>query len=280
MAGTKWSEKKIDDMRSKGYGQGELSHYKPWLTVQDFSSRGRARRVWSPKTGREHHLFSDVEFNLFLLLEWQIDFIDIREQFPLERALTQDIARMLGIAHPTYPGTNIPTVMTADFLVTCAQGFEKTLKAFNAKTADEANDERAIMKLEIQREYFSQMGFQHHLVFDVDIPRRNAANISDIREAPLRPGESEPRVGYFAHMCQRMLYDMPSAPQRQSLLAYCSEFDARFGCEAGTGNRVARILMFRRELLGDLCSPDLISEPLFRFSLRNPADITRAVGAM
>ena len=32
------------------------------------SSNGRSRRVWSNKTGRVHHLLSDVEYNLFLAL--------------------------------------------------------------------------------------------------------------------------------------------------------------------------------------------------------------------
>jgi len=265
MARSKWTENKITKMQAEGHGEGHLGNYKPWLQVKDVSSSGRSRRVWSAKTQRTHHLLSDVEYQLFVALEWQRDILDIREQFPLERALTQDIARSLGIAHPYYPGTDVPTVMTLDFLVTLESDNETTLVAFNAKTATEAEDERSMLKLEIQREYFDQLGIEHHIVFDCDIPPNNVANISDIREAPLRPDELEPRPHYFTELCQRMLADIPSQRQDLPLATYCHQFEARYGCLPGAGIRVARILMFERRLIPDLGSSDLNQEPLSKF---------------
>ena len=35
-----------------GRGDGELSSYKPWLTVRDLSSLGRSHRVYGHKTKR------------------------------------------------------------------------------------------------------------------------------------------------------------------------------------------------------------------------------------
>jgi hypothetical protein len=278
MAGTKWSEKKIERMVAAGRGEGHSKTYHPWIEIADISSLGRSRRVWSPKTGRVHHLLSDVEYRLFVALEWQRSFIDIREQYPLDRSLTQDIARSLGIAHPYYPGTQVPTVMTVDFLVTCVRGNDKSLIAFNAKTAAEAEDVRSMHKLEIQREYFEQMGIDHHIVFDCDIPPSNVANISDIREAPLRPDEQEPRLGYFDELCMRMLADMPSASRQMSLVKYCAGFDERYGCLSGVGIRVARMLMHQRALVPDLGSPNLNDEPLSRFIMLNLPVRTRAIG--
>src|SRR5690606_12634537 len=69
----RWSERKIRTMECDGCGQGSGANYKPWLRVEEVSSLGRSRRVWSNKTGRTHHLLSDVEYNLFLALEWQQD---------------------------------------------------------------------------------------------------------------------------------------------------------------------------------------------------------------
>jgi hypothetical protein len=267
MSRSKWTEKKIAKMQAEGLGMGSDLGYIPWIQVKDISSLGRSRRVWSPKTRRTHHLLSDVEYNLFVALEWQLDIVDIREQYPLDRAVTQDIARRLSISHPYYPGTQVPTVMTVDFLVTLRRGDYVTSAAYNAKTADEAEDERSVSKLEVQRDYFEQMGIEHHIVFDCDIPRQNVANIGDIREAPLRPDEQEPRQGYFTDLCQRMLNDMPTHPQSLSLKAYCSVFDARFGCAPGVGIRVARILMFQRMLVTDLGRPDLNLEPLSQFAV-------------
>lgn len=278
MPHSKWTEKKIARMLADRIGEGHLSKYKPWLQVKDISSLGRSRRIWSAKTNRTHHLLSDVEYRLFVALEWQRDIFDIREQFPLDRCLTQDIARSLGITHPYYPTTDVPTVMTVDFLVTVKRGPETTLVAFNTKTAEEAEDERSMLKLEVQREYFEQLGVEHHIVFSSDIPLNNVANIGDIREAPLRPNEAEPRPGYFADLCQRMLSDMLSRPRDMPLAAYCTEFDARFGCPPGAGIRVARTLMWERTLVPDLSSPNLNHEPLSKFVLTTEPALTSASG--
>ncbi len=278
MTRTTWTEKKIAKMHADGAGDGTGSKYVPWIQVKDFSSLGRSRRLWSSKTGRTHHLLSDVEYQLFVALEWQRNVIDIREQYPLDRALTQDIARSLGIAHPHYPSTQIPTVMTVDFLATVKHGSNVTLVAYNAKAADEAEDERSLSKLEIQREYFEQLGIDHHVVFDCDIPRQNVANIGDIREAPLRPDELELRPGYYSDLCERMLNDIPARPNTLTLAAYCSEFDARFGCSPGVGIRVARILMFERTLIPDLSSPDLNREPLAKFVMAAQPALRIAAG--
>lgn len=267
MARRVWTEKKIAKMLVEGYGEGALSDYKPWIQVKDFSSLGRSRRIWSAKTCRTHHLLSDVEYRLFVALEWQRDVIDIREQFPLDRSLTQDVARSLGIVHPYYPGTDVPTVMTVDFMATVKRHGTPLLIAFNAKTSAEAEDERSMLKLEIQREYFAQMDVAHHIIFDCDFPLTNIANISDIREAPMRPDELEPRPGYFSELCERMLSDMPSQRQNMSLATYCIEFDARFGCPPGAGIRIARILMFERRLVPNLGALNLNQEPLSNFVL-------------
>jgi len=278
MARTTWTEKKITKMQADGAGEGTGAKYVPWIQVQDISSQGRSRRLWSSKTGRTHHLLSDVEYQLFVALEWQQNVVDIREQFPLDRTLTQDIARSLGIAHPYYPGTQVPTVMTVDFLATVKHGNGVHLVAYNAKAADEAEDERSLQKLEIQREYFEQLSIAHHIVFDCDIPRQNVANIGDIREAPLRPDELELRPGYYSDLCERMLNDIPARPTKLTLAAYCSDFDARFGCSPGVGIRVARILMFERALIPDLSSSDLNREPLAKFAMADQLAPRRVAG--
>lgn len=278
MARSRWTEKKVAKMQADGAGEGTGAKYVPWIQVQDISSQGRSRRLWSSKTERTHHLLSDIEYQLFVALEWQQDIVDIREQFPLDRMLTQDIARSLGIAHPYYPGTHVPTVMTVDFLATVKRGSDVHLVAYNAKAADEAEDERSLQKLEIQREYFEQLGIEHHIVFDCDIPRQNVANIGDIREAPLRPDELELRPGYYSDLRERMLNDIPARPNTLTLAAYCSDFDARFGCSPGVGIRVARILMFERSLIPDLSSPDLNREPLAKFVVTAKPALRHAAG--
>jgi hypothetical protein len=262
----KWTESKILDMEANGFGKGTGSRYQPWLCVEATHSLGRARRVWSCKTGRTHHLLSDVEYNLFLALEWQQDIIDIREQYPLDRSISQETARSLRIRHPHYPGTKVPTVMTVDFLVTKQVGSNSVLEAFNAKRDEEAEDENSLLKLEIQREYFAQLGVPHHLVFHSQISDAAVANIAWIRDALVKSTENEPRPGYFATLASSMALELARVQPRSLLLsAFCSEFDIQHGLEPGTGLRVARILLHSRVLSGDLLSKNLADDPLSRF---------------
>jgi len=49
----------------EGRGTGRGGDYKPWLLVQDVPSQGLASRVKGVKTGRVHHLFSQLEYRSF-----------------------------------------------------------------------------------------------------------------------------------------------------------------------------------------------------------------------
>lgn len=40
-----WTEKKIEKYIKEGRGEGELSNYKPWLTIQNVSSSGNNNRL-------------------------------------------------------------------------------------------------------------------------------------------------------------------------------------------------------------------------------------------
>ncbi len=263
MSRISWNETRIKKMQLERRGQGTLSSYKPWLTVSMVSSMGRSHRIYSPKTKRVHHLLSDIELAVFLYLEWRQDVIDIREQYPLDRALTQSIASRLGIRHPTYPGTNVPTVMTADFLVTRVRNGEEVHGAFNAKSISEANDTRAMEKLEIQRCALEQTGTPHFLIFDRDLNRQVIKNIAWIRDSLPKPGEIEPYEGYWASMTSRLAPAIARARyENGSLAEFCSHFDTTFGARKGTGIRAARILMAERILLVDLEVANLMQQPV------------------
>lgn len=72
--------------------------------MQDVPSDGRSHRVYSHKTGRVHHLLSDLELAAFLTFDWQPQTIDIREQFPIRRDESREIAEHSEIKHPNVRG--------------------------------------------------------------------------------------------------------------------------------------------------------------------------------
>jgi len=61
-----WDENKLKKWIQEGRGQGEGKDYKPWLTVQDFPSKGRVSRVFGWKTKRIHHFFYGFGDTIFL----------------------------------------------------------------------------------------------------------------------------------------------------------------------------------------------------------------------
>jgi hypothetical protein len=273
----KWTEDLIARMQKDGCGQGTDVNYRPWLNVQSLSSRGVSRRVWGHKSQREHHLLSNIEFNLFLCLEWSRDVIDIREQYPLDRELTQAVAESLRIRHPHYPGTHVLTVMTVDFLVTRICHGEEILEAFNAKGEDEAEDENSLQKLEIQREACDLLGFKHHIVFDTSIPKQTAVNIGWVRDAFPKPNEPEPRPGYFEELAHRMEEDLGAHSPDLTLQAYCASFDSRFGAPQGAGLRVARMLIQQRILKADMECADLAGQHMGAFVMTGSQSKLRVI---
>jgi hypothetical protein len=273
-----WSENKIARLIAEGHGSGSGAGYRPWLTATMFSSLGRTRQVWSPKTGRVHHFFSDVEYRLFLALEWASDVVDIREQFPLERDITLEVARTLKLRHPYYPGTDVATVMTVDFLVTRVRGGEKVLEAFDAKRTDEAEDERSLSKLEISRESLAISDIGHHLVFHSSIPVRAVENIEWVRDALPRPDEEVPSADYWPALQRRMLERWPVAKKTSSLLQFCNHFDVMHGCEPGTGLRVARMLINKRNIAAPMAGGPLADALLSEFNLTGALGALRIVG--
>jgi len=281
MARMVWTEKKIERMHAEGYGSGSGSSYKPWIAVQDVSSQGRSRRVWSPKTERVHHFLSDVEYKLFLTCEWAQNVIDIREQYPLDRTLTQEIAGELRIAHPTYVGTRVMTVMTVDLLLTIRVNGEKRLLALNAKRDEEAEDAHSLEKLEIQRRYFAKLNIPHYLVYHLQLPSQKVRNLEWIRGAQLKQEEPEPHPGFFQSLCSRMANELAAASNSllaTPLAAYAEQFDARHGLEVGTGLRVARMLMEQRVLMPDLAAPNLANSSLDTFAVTGSLGTLRAIG--
>lgn len=273
----KWNASTIERLTKEGRGKGNGVNYKPWIDVFTISSIGNSHRIQGIKVPREYHLLSNTERDVFVWCEWQPNVVDIREQYPLDRDLTLEIAAAYGLRHPCYPGTNEPTVMTVDFLLTVIINGAESLIAISAKRDDEAEDENSMTKLEIIRRYFEGGETPHHIIFHTKIPQTLIDNISWIRSAWIKEGEIEPYSGFYQQHSKKMIAELATATRNMSLTEYCSNFDVRHGTESGTGLRVARMLMYERSLMPDMNNSQLSSAPLSSFIVTAQPGKLRAI---
>lgn len=159
------TEKKYEKWFKQGRGQGRLTTYKPWLNVQDVPSLGRSHRVLSATTGRITHLLSDLEFYTFLVLDWNSNVVDIREQYPLRRDVTTSIADSLNIHHPRGHHTNM--VMSTDLLID-QRSAEHPLLAVQVKPSSELTNRRTREKLLIEKRFWESMNIPFQIVTERD----------------------------------------------------------------------------------------------------------------
>lgn len=262
----KWTEELIRQRIAEGYGQGSGPQYKAWINTTDVSSIGLQSRVWSQRFQRRILVLSEGEKWTFYVLESASDVEEIREQFPLDRDLTQEIAMQLGIPHPCYPGTNVPCVMTVDFLVTKAAPAGRYLIPLSNKVADGIEDEGQVNKHEIVRRYFDGMQARLQFVVKEDLPKQKIINLSWIRGGCLDDGESEPYPGYFADYKERMTRELTRALPDLTLSEYCAGFASRCSLPLGDGLRIARMLIYDGLLSMDLglAAPEKLPMACFR----------------
>ena len=156
-------------------GQGSGKNYKPFLTVRDVPSKGRVHRRPALTHGRIVHLLSDLELSAFLLFDWHLSIVDIREQFPLDPEKTLNIAQRMGIKHPAVRGVN--QVMTTDLLIDTVQSGKIVPIAISVKYREELEDERVIEKQELEKRYWEGEAIDWYLFTENEVPATLLRNI-------------------------------------------------------------------------------------------------------
>lgn len=158
------------------WGQGDGKNYKPWFTIRDVKDKNAFRsEISGLKTERVHHFLSSLETQLFYILEYRDDVVDIREQFPLiPLELSQKIASTLDIKHPTVISTNIPFIMTTDILVTLYDGNKYSYQAYCVKPEAHLKNLRILEKIEIERVWWESIGVN----FKVFVGNKNCEKLS------------------------------------------------------------------------------------------------------
>lgn len=241
------SEKTLLKWVKEGRGSGHGSEYRPWLTVRDLPSLGRVHRIFGHKSQRTHHLLSDLELAVFLLLEWLPEVTDIREQFPLDRSLTKQLALDAGIRRPAQQG--IDHFMSTDFLVNTTNKSEATY-ALQVKYANALDDERTVEKLELERRYWVEKGIPWYLITEQQVPKAVLANVEWLYPAGRRTEEEElplEQIEFYHHHF--------SQAGSTTIIEVCKKLDTAYDLEPGESLGEVRILLAKRYFDFDFFTP-------------------------
>ena len=245
-------ESKIEKYIKQGYGNGEGKEYKPWIEIQDFPSLGRVSRPFGWKTNRIHHLLSDLEKKYFYILEWSDIVVDIREQFPLfDREFAINIAQERGIKYPVFKGTDIPYIMTTDFMITVSlgNGHAKHI-ARTIKPSSDLEKKSVIEKYEIERSYWEKKGIDWGLVTENEINDNLASNIEWIHLCYRYEDLEFNDKTYFTELVNVLVNRLYKIDIPLSTLL--SNLDFEYNAEPGTFLKVFKHLMAIKVLKIDL----------------------------
>ncbi|MCA0952143.1 TnsA endonuclease C-terminal domain-containing protein [Shewanella chilikensis] len=232
----------------EGRGSGQHANYKPWLTVRDLPSLGRVHRVFGLKSKRTHHLLSDLELSVFLMLEWHSEVTQIREQFPLERDITRRLAHDAGIKHPNIAG--VDQYMSSDFLVDSIDEKQPRF-ALQAKYVTDFSDIRTVEKLELERLYWQDKTLPWYLITEQDVPDVVTQNIKWLY--PTQSEEEEDaelalqQIEFYAHHFKKN--------PNKTVLAICKELDTAYDLPLGESLYEVRRLLAKRYFSFDIFIP-------------------------
>lgn len=179
----------LENLIKKGVGGGEREAYRPWLKIRSVPSKGTSRIVPGVRIARGHHCLSNGEYCFLVLMEFNQDVVDIREQFPLiEYDETYAIAMQKNIKPALYVGTDVPYVHTADFMLNYSRpGADTSLVAISLKYRSEIHKasvekkRRVFEKQEIEKEYWTRRGVASKLCFFEDLPHTKIRNLIILR---------------------------------------------------------------------------------------------------
>lgn len=243
----------IEKRLKEGRGLGIGGDYKPWLTIQDVGSIGTCSRLLGWKTGRIHHLLSQLETHYFYILDWSEKVVDVNEQFPLlPLSETLEIADKLDIPHPSDQTNGEPIVMTTDFYIAIRQSIGISYQARTVKLSQQLLDRRTLEKFEIERQYWQKRNISWGIVTERDIPKVLVKNISWLHDRFHADtlGLSEREIEQTKKLLSRWL-----TQRHDALTEITADCDDRLGLVPGDSLSVVRHMLARRELLVDINQP-------------------------
>ncbi|MDJ0637136.1 MAG: TnsA endonuclease N-terminal domain-containing protein [Xenococcaceae cyanobacterium MO_188.B29] len=245
------TQAKFERYVKEGRGKGRGKDYKPWITIQDFPSVGRASRSPGWKSNRVHHLMSDWESRLFYLFEWSKKVQDIREQYPLlDLDLAMEIAKEMGIKYPVNKESNTPYVLTTDFMLTVKQGKKSVQIARTFKTTKDLGKKKTVEKLELERRYWQKHNIDWAIVTEQEISKIFASNIQWVHSDyhwKLSEEQNNENCYYLNNILKERLNN-----KKSKISTITTALDKDMSWEIGTSLSLFKHLVAKQEIIIDM----------------------------
>lgn len=230
----------------EGRGQGEGKEYKSWLQIHDQPSKGRISRVYSHKTQRVHHFFTDNETRMFYLFVWENAVTDIREYYPLLN-MEDLIKDKRGIEFDKFKDkdSGTPYVFTTTFLVTYKNKVNKDCYvARSVKSSYELEKKYTIEKFEVERRYWESKNIDFGIITQKDIPVVKAQNIEWVYST-ITDQEMSGNSKY--ELSQMLLQNLDGSSNKVRNIT--SLFDKNYNLDAGTGLFLFKYLIASKKII-------------------------------
>lgn len=239
-----WSENKYKKFMADGRGKNEGKSYKPWITVSEGPKGGRASRNKGWKTRRIHHLLSDNETDVFYILEWADNVVDIREQFPiLDYEHAMSIAKDCGIEYPLGKD-GFPYILTTDFLITLNINGKRVNIARTVKPFEQLDKSRILELFEIERRYWRDRNIDWGIITEREINKTFCRNVELLH--PAYRLQLRGMLVKDIELLSSMLLSRLS--EKTSLREVCSEFDFEHNLEIGTALSIIKHLLAHKKI--------------------------------
>ena len=255
-----WTPAKFERYMKEGRGRGSGKDYKPWITIQDFPSKGRSSRTPGWKTNRVHHFLSDQEKRLFYLFEWSDIVTDIREQFPLDDLdLAMSTATDMGIKYPVDTQTSTPYVLTTDFMLTVNQNGKQLQIARTVKRSKDLDNKRTTEKLELERRYYLAKAIDWGIITENEIPKLLVENIEWVYSAYRLEANSDMNIVELRELGEILKSRLQE--QDTTINRVTTALDKEMNIKPGTSLYIFRHLIARKEIIVDMLETKISVSP-------------------
>lgn len=219
----------LNTKKKRHMGEGTFGNYISFLRPYEFNSEGTCVSANDRFTGRRMYFMSVGEYNTYLVYSFMNDFLDAREQYPLNLTETNNIAETLGFR----PAENGRVPMTTDMLVTFLdRNGAITYKAISVKpdmsVFTEGKKARRNLELNmIASEYWKKYQIPYRVVYSNQLNPDYVTNLKVISKKYVYSSVQDSRVSLMQYL---LINKMISEPMNE-MINFRKLADKYAGCD-------------------------------------------------